>query len=106
MVHVEVSEHYPIPDDTASTRVLFELRCPEPMGTVRVVAKNRLYTQRLWLLGATNGRVRIVAEGLPTGQVDDALVMMSARSLAILTSMVMDARPDLRDDFIERAKGE
>lgn len=106
MVHVEVSDPYPVPDDTAASRVMFELHCPKPVGTVRVVARQNLYGQRLWLLGATGGRVRVAVEGLPNSQVDDGLVMMSVRSFAILSSMIMDARPEFVAEAGERAKGE
>lgn len=95
MVHVEVSDHYPVGDTTPEDqRVLFALRCPPPFGTIRVVPRHKLYTQRLWLLGSSKGAARIAIEGLPRGGVDDALVMMSARTFADLATLITEHRQD------------
>lgn len=98
MVHVDVSEHYPIGDIAPEDkRVLFVLL--SPLGVLRVVAKPRLYTQRLWLLGKSG---RIAVEGAPTGTVNEAMVMMSLTTFASLTTQIMDARPDLRAEWLAR----
>lgn len=82
-------------------RVLFELLTP--LGVIRVVPKNRLYTQRLWLRGKT-GRVAI--EGLPRGAVDEAMVMVSARTLAALVSPWSARNDDAIQTWIARHEGE
>lgn len=93
MVAVHASNHRPLGDATPEDkRVLFNLECPPPFGTVRAVSRNRLYTQREWLTGATGDEVRIAAEAFPRGSIDDALIAMSARSFAILTTLIADQR--------------
>jgi hypothetical protein len=101
-VHVDVSDHYPTGDQTAEERrVMFELLTP--IGVVRVVPKNRLYTQRLWLLGK-DGRVAI--EGLQRGAVDSALVMMSARTYAAFAEAWADTHPTDLVVWKQRHEGE
>lgn len=104
MVHVDVSEHYPIGDvSPEDKRVLFVLNTP--LGIIRVVTPLRLYTQRLWLLGKVG---RVAVEGRPTGAITDALVMMSAATYASLTASVMDSTDTRRAelaDWIERHEG-
>jgi hypothetical protein len=91
MVKVDVSEHYPIGDFAPDEKVvLFLLHCPPPIGVIRMVPKNRLYSQAHWLRGKVG---RIAAEALPRGAADEALVTMTAGTFAALTSIVMDARP-------------
>lgn len=99
-VHVDVSEHHPLGDDPESARVLFIL--DTPLGSFRVVPRNRLYTQRLWLRGKT-GRVAI--EGLPRGAVDEAMVMVSARTLAQLAGGWSNDHGDGIEEWVARHEG-
>lgn len=104
MVKVDVSEHYPIGDIAPDDKVvLFTLHCPDPIGIIRMVPRNRLYSQAHWLRGKVG---RIAAEALPRGAADEALIVMTAGTFAVLTSIVMDARPEVRDVWIDRHEKE